>query len=756
MQTPATTGVAAGVFCNGGEGGNKRLGVFITSGSVSVTTQLVRWLLVAAFWLMVVVCGCFGKVGNGISTKSAQTGLLTASVLMTAVPEGREARRRRKRLEASQNDSSASETAASYSRFSSDQQREESITQQQSEARKKAEANGYDLRIDLQFADEAISGTKRERAGLNEMLRAAEAGEFRVLYLYSISRLARESVITMPLLKRLVHTHGIRIISVTEGLDSAVAGWEVLATVLSLVSERFIKELSDSVFRGQQGSLSDGYSVGDWCFGYKSEPVDGAVSVIRRRGAKPRMRYVIDVEEADWVRKIFRWFVVDRQSITWIVKRLNQLNAPKDHRSSTPHWQHALVVRLLSRPKYIGIWTWGLNRNVRDPETGLIRQEFRSDAEVAAWVRSLPELQIIDVETFHRAQELLDENEKKFAPRRDNKGKLRGSTRTSEGGHPRHLLSGLIKCGNCGQNFVAGGTKNKYMFCPAYRRDTCNCRTQLHRGLAERLILDAIGRRMLGSTEWTQAVIDAAGNAWRERHARIPGELAAVRQQIVDAERKRERLLDQIESGVEIPDLTARLERRSSEIRELREKETSLLRSGKQSDTPPSEEWLREQLSQLGAVLKEKTPAAAYAIRDLVGGAIRVHEVGRTGRHRRILRATFTLQATSLASSLGLAVTASDDAPTCGEQIEIEMVDPDICHRAIEARRLYDQGLPNKEIAKQMGVTRSRVTALLKESFGSSGETMPDGRSRRWAPKLNENSPHIPQDREKGTGESAY
>ncbi|NQV23724.1 MAG: hypothetical protein HQ518_05085 [Rhodopirellula sp.] len=54
-----------------------------------------------------------------------------------------------------------------------------------------------------------------------------------------------------------------------ERIDSAVGGWEVLATILSLVSERFLKELATSVFRGQQGTVEDGFSVGDYCFDYR-------------------------------------------------------------------------------------------------------------------------------------------------------------------------------------------------------------------------------------------------------------------------------------------------------------------------------------------------------------------------------------------------------------------------------------------------------------------------------------------------------
>ena len=58
---------------------------------------------------------------------------------------------------------------------------------------------------ELEYSDHAVSGTKLDRDGLNRMLRAAAAGEFQVIFFYSLSRLGRETAITVPMLKMLVH-----------------------------------------------------------------------------------------------------------------------------------------------------------------------------------------------------------------------------------------------------------------------------------------------------------------------------------------------------------------------------------------------------------------------------------------------------------------------------------------------------------------------------------------------------------------------
>ena len=159
------------------------------------------------------------------------------------------------------------EGVGSYSRFSSDGQRDESISDQQRKCCDKAEINGHKISPQLEFFDQAVSGTKRHRAGLDAMLAAAEAGRLKVLYFHSLSRLSRESVITLPLLKHLVHNLGVRIISCTEGIDSNDTAWEIIAHVMSIVHEQYVKDLAANVFRGQEGAVLAGFSVGDYCFG---------------------------------------------------------------------------------------------------------------------------------------------------------------------------------------------------------------------------------------------------------------------------------------------------------------------------------------------------------------------------------------------------------------------------------------------------------------------------------------------------------
>lgn len=111
--------------------------------------------------------------------------------------------------------------AASYSRFSSELQSSESLAEQRHACREAAAKNGHRLPPELEFSDEAVSGTVLAREGFQAVLHAAREARIKALYVYNLSRLARESVIGMPALKDLVH-NGVRVISVAEGRHDTV------------------------------------------------------------------------------------------------------------------------------------------------------------------------------------------------------------------------------------------------------------------------------------------------------------------------------------------------------------------------------------------------------------------------------------------------------------------------------------------------------------------------------------------------------
>lgn len=690
---------------------------------------------------MSLIWRCLVLLSVGFSTLSAQwpPDAWTVAGLNRAV-ESR-ARRRGNRFSESQG---AGAIAASYSRYSSRLQSEESIEDQQRECRERADRNGHHLKAEFEFVDCETSGTLRDREGLDALLRAAQEGRFQVLYFFSLSWLARESVISMPVLKDLVYNHKVRVISVSEGVDSAIGGWDMLATMFSLQHEQYIKELSKNVRKGQEGAVGRGNSVGDYCFGYMGEPIPGS-EVGRGRNAKPRMRYAIDPERAPWATKIFYWYVVERQSIRWISAELNRLKAPKDHRSDKPLWHTKQVRGILANSKYVGKWPWSRMCNVRDPLTGKVHQEERDASEVEKWTRDLPELRLIDDATFLAAQERLKANEEATKPHRNADGELQGSDSAVHRGSPNTLLSGLFVCEKCEATFYVGGSHGRYLYCQNHlKRGACSCKTYLPITLARTMVLNVISQQILSNAAWFQQVLEYMQKSWEDAQRELPSELESVERNLAEKQRQIDRLLNSIENGDAGADVNERITQRRREHEELTRRRKLLETKRTEIGKAPTEEFLREQLQQLGELLhRANTPAAALALRSLVGGAIVLEEVrhpdDRGGYFRgRFVISTLALQRTVqrlTSESSSLAEPSGAESPPFApveEEVVIDFRQPLQCEAlADQAHELAEQGLPYSEIAEMLGIRRNRLTMVMAHWYQSRGLKVPDGRTRR-------------------------
>lgn len=641
------------------------------------------------------------------------------------VPKAKPSRRQR-----ITNDIRQTGIAASYARFSSDMQNASSNDDQHRENTQAAERNGHTISAEHCYSDKEVSGTKKDREGLNLLMEDAEAGKFSTLYVYGLSRLARRTVMSMSILKRLVEVNGIRIISVSEGIDSDQLGWDMLASILSVFHEQYIAQLAGDVRRAQIGNVLNGYSVGDYRFGYTSVEVEGAH---RGNGKKAPRRYQINENEAVWVKKIFQWYTEEKLSITKIVKLLNENKVPKGHRQQVETWSRANVISVLESSKYVGVWAWGLLKNYRDPETDRVWQEPREENEKSDdWIRYLPDLQIVEVDIYRAAQDRLAENRAVTANHRKENGRF-DSGRGSRGNPPQHLLSGLFYCRVCQHKFYLGGSNGKYLFCPNYNKGTCSCKTKVRRDLATEMILEKIASTISTDSIWMQQTYEAVSQTWKQITSSVPEEIAANQRAIESIEQKIERLLNRLETGDNEASINGRINQRELELVALRRERCDLEKKHVEKSDPPTLQWVQETLSRLFSIVDMARPAFIENVQRLLGGKIEVEEVSPE-KGRAFIRGYLSLK---VSDATKLLLGTDDIGPTpelpegIGEFIlDFKFPNP-LIEPSEEAKRLYDAGCMNAEIAIEMKISRSMVTKLLKFWHDSRGLEMPDGRGRR-------------------------
>lgn len=97
-------------------------------------------------------------------------------------------------------------------------------------------AGSRNLEIVQEYVDQGISGSKERRPGLDQLVKDARSGKFKVLIVYSIDRLARDTRHLLNLINELSH-YGVNLISLREHIDLTTAIGQATLTILGAVAQ---------------------------------------------------------------------------------------------------------------------------------------------------------------------------------------------------------------------------------------------------------------------------------------------------------------------------------------------------------------------------------------------------------------------------------------------------------------------------------------------------------------------------------------
>lgn len=267
------------------------------------------------------------------------------------------------------------------------------------------------------YADEHISGRTDRRPQFQEMISAAERGEFDVLVVYSTDRFSRNKFDSINYKKKLKDL-GIRICYAAENIPDGPEGI-LLESLMEGWAEYYSEELSRKVKRGMSETARKGKSNGGRrTFGYRTD-AEGNL--------------VIDEEEARAIRQVFK-IVADGEQITAAKDWLNEHGYVST--IGKPH-THNSVRKMLANKRYIGRYVW-------------------DDIEIADAVPA-----IVDQTTFQEVQQRFEENKRAMPKNR-----------------AKFLLTGKLYCGICGKPMTGcsgtGKSGNVYTYYRCRSKDIRN------------------------------------------------------------------------------------------------------------------------------------------------------------------------------------------------------------------------------------------------------------------------------------------
>jgi len=610
---------------------------------------------------------------------------------------------------------------AIYARYSSRFQH--SIEDQIRVCKDWAEKNSIEVPDDLIFVDRAVTGKSCRRQGLLDFQEALADNRAQVAIMFTTNRLYRKFYQSLAFIEEEIVDKGKRAVFVKSGpIDTDdTEHWRKLLHIYALMDEFVIQTIAAHVQSAHEGLLLQCRVFGTVAFGFRGEEIPDQLT----RLGRPAKRLIIDLEAAEWVKKIYAWFVVEHATIREIVRRMNASSAPLPPRSPLKRWTRLAVRRLLANPRYHGWWEYGRNQSVWVNKPGYSRQVERDEPLAGVQIESL---RILDDATWFAAQELL------------------GKLTQNAGRHPAdgnrqsrpRVLNGLIFCPKHKHVLYVHGPYGKYMSCKACREaPEPELYSLLPRRLALNLVCDCLADLILADEPLVAQAIEAF-----RRHVQTLTQ--PDRSQAEALAREIERLTRQINFILDAPGDTEEDQKenrdRLAKLRSERACKQKMLseieEAAKNPAKLPEPAEVLAQLQQTKIMLREavhsEDPAELAAlhdlIKDLTDGKILATQQGEKKAHEGWVRLTFHVRVLDvLAQRCGFPAVQGDAI-----KVEIDVKEPDWRDQKCEEfKELYDKDRLNKDIAGQLHLHRSQVSMLKKHWEEKHGQILPDGRVRR-------------------------
>jgi len=411
--------------------------------------------------------------------------------------------------------------AALYARVSTRKQEEEAtIESQLDQLQRYVKEHELSVSEVHQYIDQAVSGKRLARPGLDRMRDAVMAGEFGVLLCLSPDRLARNLGAQQVILDEL-ERYGVEVVFINQPQSSDEPQGKLLLGIQGVFAEYERTVINERMRRGRLYRLRQGQSVTNLApYGYRYQASDRHHS----------NAWITVPEEAALVRQIFVDYTTLHLSLGQLQMRINAQNIPSPKGGQ---WTVSTLGRVLRQPAYKGTACYNYHQldestvgKPRRQGPGYLHFPRYKPRPVEDWIWfQVPPL--VDEALWEAAQERLA-MQSRYAPR---------NARTP------YLLRGLLVCGVCGFTLQARTQKDSVTYycrhggrhCPeGVAQHTCSVRAEAIEVLVWQSLADLLDHPQQIQEAWQTL----------QSEQTTEGEYQRLQQRYTILDKQRQRLID--------------------------------------------------------------------------------------------------------------------------------------------------------------------------------------------------------------------
>lgn len=474
---------------------------------------------------------------------------------------------------------------ALYARFSSDNQRSESIDAQVRAMEAYCKQRHYV--IVNTYIDEAKSATTDRRPAFQEMIADSRNHSFDILLVHKLDRFARNRY-DSAVYKRELKKNGVAVYSVLENLDDSPESI-IMEAVLEGMSEYYSQNLAREVMKGMRETALQG----------------------KHTGGKPPLGYdvdeqkklVINPQEAKVVKLIFSMYG-NGEGYSAILKKLHD-EGYKTKRGE--EFRKNSLYSILANQKYSGKFVF--NRSAAKDYDGKRNTHQDKNADDMIIIEGgCP--QIIDTKTFEKVQARMQENRHAGA---------RNNAKTN------YLLSGRVYCKECGRAMIGnarkgGRDKKPYITYRCPNKSYICTNREINRDFLEQYVIMVLEKQIFNRSA-LKAIAKRIEKKTYEQEKKGKENLGKLQEELEKVEAAIKNIADAVAAGLMSDGLVARLE-------ELEQEKTACEERIRKAENPPSKVDIDTQTILAEYLAVRKAPASP-AYKEYIRGFIDEISVGK-------------------------------------------------------------------------------------------------------------------------------